>query len=301
MKQKILLMSLCALSMYVSGCSDSGPDADTGVHGLVPVSFSLSFSGMRGPETRSLAPGYSFADGSSVSVLKCYLYNTADEGPSVPSKVVDIAVKTVDGRPCGDFTVMLPKGQSYDAVFLGTSIPQDNPYSKLYYSQTDRTLSFNYDDVYANDEELDCFWGVCTSVTAENASVVDVTLDRPFAQLNIGTQDYEAYVKSKPVSGIAVSVDGVYRKMRLMDGSLESPSSSVTFKASPVPGGQTFPVDGFSYLSMNYLLVDQRALVDVSLTIRHSDSSSRDVSLGDVAVERNYQTNVYGSSILSGN
>lgn len=298
MNKIFFLSSLCALAVSITGCSDA-PPVNISDKDYITIHFGCAFSHINSDDTRSLAPGYTFSDGSSVSVLRCYLYSRSKGAGAPPVKTVDIDVKTVNGHPGGDFSVQLPRGESYDAVFLGTSIPQDDPSSKLYYSQTDRSLNVNYSSVYANDEELDCFFAVSEAVSTAATAEYDVVLKRPFAQLNIGSKDFPEYNAAHPVSNISVSVSSVYSKVNLMDGSLIGSPSTVTFMGSPVPSGQTFPVSGFSFLSMNYLLVNTRTLVDVEMSVRHADGTTKDISIGDVAVERNYQTNVYGKTLLS--
>lgn len=306
MKSKFLLslsVILFSSSLSLTGCSSSDtpkmPEPDVE---LVPVHFDLRFSGLNNETTRSLADGYKFSDGKSISELKCYVYNAANGSSSTPIKVENIDIKAVNDHRGGDISILLPKGQQFDVVFLGTSIPQTNPASKLYYNSSDRTLTVNYSTVSCNDEELDCFYAVQTNVKTETIKENPIELTRPFAQLNIGTGDYADYNSSTPVKNIAVTVDGIYNKINLMDGSVVGNPQNITFQGAALPTGQTFPVNNMTYLSMNYLLVNTRKLIDLTITVNHTNSSipSKVISLESIAVERNYQTNVYGKLLLTG-
>lgn len=300
MKRFYISLVLTSAMSHFSGCSSEMPDMPDSNDELTSVSFNLSFSSLNNKDTRSLAPGYKFSDGSSISVLKCYVYPTSNGSNAEPSQIIDIPISSTNGVIGGNVSVSLPKGTDFDVVFLGTSIPQNDASSKLYYSTTGRSLSVDYSKVVANDEELDCFFTSRANLTSDNVTYSDIVLSRPFAQLNIGTQDYVSYNASNPISNISVSVDKVYSKVNLMDGSLIGDSSTVTLIGS-APSSQIFPVDGFSYLSMNYLLVNLRTLVDVTLTVNHSNaaSASKVIPLGQMAVERNCQTNAYSKTLLS--
>lgn len=294
-----IILSLSTL-LLLAGCALNGPEPIPTDEALSTVHFKIDFAGMSGTQTRSLAPGYSFSDGKSVSILKGYIYNQATGSSSNPVKIVDIDINEVEDKRGGDIILMLPKGQVYDVVFLGTSIEQSNPDSKLYYNKGDRTLSIDYSKVSGNDEELDCFFAAKTDVTTDTALEETIELKRPFAQLNIGTQDYDEYNSSTPVSDISVSVEGIYNKVDLMTGQVIGDQVDVTISGATIPTGQIYPVKDYSYLSMNYLLVGLRKLVNVGITVNHLDGTpAKTVTIENVAVERNYQTNVFGKTLLT--
>lgn len=298
MKHNIIL-SISTL-LLLTGCALDGREPIPNSDVLIPVHFKIGFTGMSGTPTRSLAPEYSFSDGKSVSILKGYIYNQANGSSSIPIKIVDIDINDVEDRRGGDITLLLPRGQVYDVVFLGTSIEQSNPDSKLYYNSTDRTLAVHYSKVSGNDEELDCFFAAKSGVLTETVLEETIELKRPFAQLNIGTQDYDEYNSSTPVSDISVSVEGIYNKVDLMTGQVIGDPVDVTISGAPIPTGQIFPVKDYSYLSMNYLLVGLRKLVNVGISVNHIDATpAKTVNIENVAVERNYQTNIYGKTLLT--
>lgn len=304
MNKYIKYLGLAAVPFLFTGCKDDMPQEPLGPQGpdYVTIHFGVMLDDLDGtPDTRSLAPGYQFSDGKSISDLKCYVYNQANGINAAPAEVVDVDIKTVNSQLGGDVTVMLPKGNKYDFVFLGTSIPQTAAPSKLYYNPNDRTLSVDYSTITCNDEEMDCFFASQTGVTTETAFDANIVLKRPFAQLNIGTNDYDIYDSTTPIKDISVTVDGIYNKINLMDGSLIGNTMKVTINGASRPTGQTFPVAGYEYLSMNYLLVNTRKLVDMSFSVNHVNSGtpSKVVKIGEVAVERNYQTNVYGKALLT--
>ena len=299
---KLKFLYLSAFATCLVGCQDDLEDQEKHDPEYAPVHFNLSFGKLGGvPDTRSLAPGYQYADGSSISELKCYVYDKSRGNSAAPVSIVDIDIKEVNANKGGDVTVLLPKGEAYDVVFLGTSIPQTTASSKLYYNTTNRTLNINYSVISCNDEEIDCFYASRENVTTETAFNQTIELTRPFAQINVGTQDYSTYTSTSPIKNIAMSVNGVFSSVNLMSGELVGNATKANFTASAVPTGQTFPIAGYSYLSMCYVLVNQRKLVDVSLTVNHTSSSTAamTIEIPGVAVERNYQTNIYGKNLLT--
>lgn len=86
--------------------------------------------------------------------------------------------------------------------------------------------------------------------------------------------------------------------MNVMDGSVIGEPSVEEIAPAPLPSGQTFPVPGADYLSMDYLLVDGRKNVDVTMTYVN-DQSSFDRTFAAVRVLRNYQTNIYDNLLTS--
>lgn len=284
-----------------SACTSDSPEVSNGSE-LQPVRFSLKLGNMVDSDTRSLAPDYRFGDGKSVSILRCYIYNQANGSKASPVKVMNVNItQDADGNRGGDVSILLPKGQNFDIVFLATSIEQTDKDAKLCYSATDRTISLDYSKIAGNDEEIDCFYAACQDVTTDYSADNAVELKRPFAQINIGTQDYAEYSASNPVKDIAVAVDGVYNSVSVMTGDPVGPTQKVNFYAAGLPdNSQVFPKSGYKYLSMNYVLVNLRSIVSVEMTVNHSNGTAPKVlPFSNVAVERNYQTNIYAQKLLT--
>lgn len=287
--KNIILSFLASLLLF--SCAPEDILEATGNPGMVTVDVTVPSD----PEMKTRA----FADGSQLSQLKCYVYMQGSSGTPLMSQ--DISMKFADGKRCGSLSIDLPTGGVYDFVFLATSCPQDDRNSKVYYDPEKRTVNLNYDRISSNDEGVDCFFNVLKGVSMEKSNY-SVTLRRPFAQLNIGTKDLVLYneMASAELSTVGVSVDGVYKSVDVMDGSVQGSPVKVNMAAVSLPSGQVFPVSGASYLAMNYLLVNERKNVDVNMTASNG-SSSFDVKFDKVPVQRNYQTNVFGNLLTGEN
>ena len=132
-----------------------------------------------------------------------------------------------------------------------------------------QTLTVDYSDAKSNDEARDAFFGNAT-VTVKGAMSENIILKRPFAQLNIGTNDMaEAQTAGLNTEALksSVKVSGIFSSMNLMTGEVSN-SVDVTFGSNAIPE-EKFTVEGneFDYLALNYLLVsDQKGLVNCEFT-----------------------------------
>ena len=166
-----------------------------------------------------------------------------------------------------------------------------------------QTLTVDYSDAKSNDEARDAFFGKAT-VTVKGAVSQNITLKRPFAQLNIGTNDMaEAETAGLNTGALqsSVTVSGIFSSMNLMTGIPDPNTSTVeTFGLNAIPK-ETFTAGGrtFDYLALNYLLVsDQKGLVNCEFT--YTDGATTETrTIDNVPVQRNYRTNIFGS-LLTG-
>ena len=130
----------------------------------------------------------------------------------------------------------------------------------------------------------------------------NVTLKRPFAQLNIGTNDMEdAANTGLDTSALrtSVKVKNVYKNLNLMNGGVGE-DATVTFEENNIPKGQ-FTANGntYDYLALNYLLVGtDKGVVDCEFTYTDGTTNGSK-TISNVPVQRNYRTNIFGS-ILTG-
>ena len=245
-----------------------------------PVAFSIN-----APEIATRA----YSDGQSATVLQYAVYT--DEGELLPNLTV------TNGEIHGSTTVemMLTTGNTYQVVFWAAA--EGAPY-KLDFEK--KTMTVDYTAAVSNDEGRDAFYKWHT-FTVTGAQQETIELKRPFAQLNVGTNDFAAsasagYTPAK--SGLKVK--NVYKTLSLADGKVSDPVE-VMMDYAALPQGETFPVAGYDYLSMNYLLVPEaKGVVDIEFGYTDSDAAAAKTRIvGSVPVQRNYRTNVYGQLLTS--
>ena len=90
----------------------------------------------------------------------------------------------------------------------------------------------------------------------------------------------------------------VYNTLNLWTGAVAN-ETAVEFACADIKKDEKFPVAGYEYLAMNYLLVDsEKEVVDIEFTYS-DDVDAKTRTVGSVPVQRNYRTNIYGQLLTS--
>ena len=160
-------------------------------------------------------------------------------------------------------------------------------------------MTVDYAAAVCNDENRDAFYARHT-FTVNGKQTETVKLYRPFAQLNIGTNDYDASTDAgyTPTQS-AVKVTNIYSTLDLFEGNV-SDEVAPTFNFADIKKDETFPVAGYEYLAMNYLLVAaDKELVEVEFSYKDANEDAKTRIVGSVPVQRNYRTNIFGQLLTS--
>ena len=228
-----------------------------------------------------------YSDGYTATQLQYAVYDA--DG----NELEDLTV--TDGEINGSTTVnlKLTTGNTYSVIFWAAA--PNAPYTVDF---ANKTMKVNYEGAVSNDENRDAFYAKET-FTVNGAQTETITLKRPFAQLNIGTNDYAASTSAGYTpSQSKVVVSNVYGKLNLWDGDVDS-SVVASFDFAAIDTTELFPVSGFKYLAMNYALVSKdKETVDVEFTYTNG-TNAKTRKVGSVPVQRNYRTNIYGELLTS--
>jgi hypothetical protein len=160
-------------------------------------------------------------------------------------------------------------------------------------------MTVDYEGALSNDENRDAFFKY-HEFTVTGAQTEVIELKRPFAQLNIGTNDYQASKDAGYAPAYSYVKIPVYSTLNLATGAVDGIATK-EFALAAVPQGENFPVAGYEYLSMNYLLVAADKEV-VDLTFGYSENNTtveKSRIVGSVPVQRNHRTNIYGQLFTS--
>ena len=230
-----------------------------------------------------------YSDGETATVLQYAVYDEDDE--LLPELTVN------NGEIHGSTTVnlKLTTGKKYSVIFWAAA--PNAPYKVDFAT---KTMTVDYDDALSNDENRDAFYKYHT-FTVKGTQTETIELKRPFAQLNIGTSDYVDAAKAGYVpTKSAVTVRNICNTLNFADGTV-SGNAEVKFDYNAIPVGENFPVQGYEYLSMNYLLVAaQKSLVEIEFGYTETDANDAMTrTVGSVPVQRNYRTNIYGQLFTS--
>ncbi len=226
-----------------------------------------------------------YSDGLTANTLTYAVYESGETEALITSEdEVTFSNKTAT------VNLRLVTGKSYDILFWADA--EESPYT---FDAATQTVTVDYASAASNDEKRDAFFAAEKGLTVDGVINKTITLQRPFAQLNIGATDMEeaAAVGFTPKQS-SVTVKNVYNSLNLLSGEV-SDAAEVTYALAAIPEeSETFPVADAKYLAMNYLLVDsEKELADIEFTV--SDGSlSINRSYASVPVQRNWRTNIYG-------
>lgn len=286
MKRYLLsTFTIAAAALLVTSCND---EMDNGLK--TGDEETVTFTAQLPSEMGTRA----FADGLTAKHLQYAVY---EAGQSTPLKVFGDETTVVGEAEMVNLkksvTLKLTSGKSYDVIFWADATT-DSPYT---FNPASQEVSVDYSKVNNNSDNCDAFFKKETITVSGNQSV-DVKLTRPFAQVNIGTDDFDA----AKASGLEVTQTEVVAKafatLNLATGEVaDEADRTFIMKAIPTASDGEFPVaGGYKYLSMDYLLVGaDKATVDVAFNY----GGPQNRTFTNVPVQRNYRTNIYGSLLTN--
>lgn len=263
--------------MFATSCENE-LDLGTNVGENAQVTFSVGT-----PEIATRA----YSDGQTATVLQYAVYDAAG------NELTDLTVTDAEIHGSTTVNLQLTTGNTYSVIFWAAA--ENAPYTVDFGA---KTMTVDYSNAVSNDETRDAFYKYHTfKVTGAQTETIE--LRRPFAQLNIGTADYAASESAGYVpTQSAVVVKNVYNTLNLATGVVEN-EVEANFALANIKKDETFPVNGYEYLAMNYLLVSaDKTVVDVEFTYTDG-SNAKTRTVGSVPVQRNYRTNIYGKLLTS--
>lgn len=275
-----------------------------------------------------VAPGG--GDGVLVTVNLPSDLGTRAMGDATASTVLNYAIYTTEGQfiqsgtenfPAGatktQFTLQLAGGTEYQIAFFAQS--QQSITDGVYSFKPDPgTVEIDYSQMTNganNADAYDCFSILETIPTVTPGMSIEATLERPVAQINWGTNDLglnsvETVYGENGANIHTVVTTKAYPSFDLLTQNLTDDTEpvDVTFLnfTPPTTEQAEFPVGGYSYVAVNYLLVPQEASVlDLKLSIYNSEPASAEatplqtVTVNSAPVENNYRTNIYGALLTN--
>lgn len=242
--------------------------------------------------------------GITVNYVACAVYDATG------AEMTDLRDYLPIQNKKAQYSIRLVKGQAYRIAFFAYCGEADG--SCLYYDLTDmkkiQVLAAN-----SNLEERDAFtnYEIVTAEESMKPIEREITLYRPFAQLNLGSvqADIEAAKKAGvEVANTQIKVSNVYTAFNAYDNLVAGQTSEVTFALNEIPADallvdtdQDGTDETFKYLALNYLLVGDltsgKSLTDVEFVWENADGSKTNnptTIFTNVPVERNYRTNIIG-------
>ena len=285
--------------LFVTSCSQDELIDESTNGDFVNAIFTLGTADGMG--TRAIG------DGTTVDKVACAVYDAYNgEELSALRQDVDITGKTAT------YSVRLAKGKNYRVAFFAYNQSADA------YNVEDLKNIVVKDNQKSNVEGRDAFTAYVDVTEGEtmNAFTKQVTLKRPFAQLNLGIDDAELTEATNAGLVVAKSkivVSNVYNAFSAYDNAVaeNAVEGSMTFALNTIPSEKLkVTVNGeeklYNYLALNYLLVgdndSEKTLTDVEFTWESNNGDSNAESVTEfinIPVQRNYRTNIIGKLLTS--
>lgn len=279
---KIKTMALLALLMAgICSCTDLQPENEE-----VQVGFEATICA--DPQTRALGKA------EKINTILVGVFTKGEEDVKSNTSAAPVYVEIfrqsfpVTGTTA-DIQLPLAKGQTYSFIFWA----YDN--TEKFYNITDltsikmNTLPDNHSLQLQQAESADAFFAVKEGVTIMVSGSYPVELERPLAQVNIGTTGkvVQATLKAK----------GVPDTFHPFTNSISGASDRTwNFNQAQQDTKETFTADGtlYNYLAMGYLFApttQRNIAVELTLT---DGTDSRTVQLDQIPLEANKKTNIAG-------
>ena len=290
MKSRFLYSALAAsAALMFTACSQTELGETPAAGGQATVNFAVTAP--VGLDTRT------FGDGNTATELRYAVYDAEGHQLSQLGNVAaNQAPVAMTGRQA-EVKLQLVKGNTYKVVFWAEA-----PSAPYQFDWANATMTVNPEALATSDEKGDAFYNV-SEVTVTADTQESVTLRRPYAQLNIGTNDLAA---SKAAgfdpTHTRVSLWGIPNAMNLLDGTVSGNINLLYYPAArPDATAEPFPVEGYEYLAMAYVLMGDKQTADVKLQMGADDqgTDSHNRIFTAVPLQRNYRTNIYGSLLTN--
>ena len=290
--KKLLLVLAAAFAMVA--CQTDINEVGVVAGGEVDVTFAV------GTPTRA------YSDGLTATHLQYAVYEVVDSQNELSSPILSSLTETngsINNRTA-TVKLQLVTGNTYAVVFWAAA--PNAPYTVVFGDTLgDATMTVDYTNALSNDENRDAFFKKHV-FTVKGAQTETIELRRPFAQLNIGTNDYDASANAGYIPVNSYVEVAVHNTLKLATGVVENQATRV-FHYAAINKDETFPVaaeagkPAYKYLAMNYLLVDaDKETVDVVFGYSEGDAAvAKTRTVGSVPVQRNYRTNIYGQLLTS--
>ena len=289
--KRLFFATICAAAILATSCEKSFDDVAVGGDKTVTLSVNIGL-----PEMSTRA----FADGTKATELKYAVYEgTAETGLTKIDSKEYCGTKEIHLHTKLSFTLL--KDHKYGLVFWAAAPEDDSPY-KVVFGEDGATMSYNKTALSLNSDNNDAFYAY-TEVTVTGDNSVSVQLFRPFAQINIGTNDFKkaetlGIDTESLTSYVQVPVSG---SLNLVTGEVETSATAGTVRfEGGIPENESYPVDGYKYLAMAYVLVGTgQETIDIEFGYSNDSGVETTRKIGSVPVRRNYRTNIYGALLTS--
>ena len=290
MMKKLLFGVMATAMFFATSCDRSFDEGGVAAGGAAKVSVNLEFPTM---QTRA------YSTGTTATTLQYAVFEKKDGNIALLN---DYTTTDTEFSLKKEIDFRLITGRTYAFVFWAAA--PDAPYT-VKFANNGATMTVDYTNITANNESLDAFYAY-KELEVKGDCQMSAELYRPFAQINVGTNDYAAAETAgyEPTES-HMTISKVYSELNLVNGTVDT-ETKVDFKYAAIPSNETFPTVGdgktkYDYMAMVYALVSaEQEVVEVSFDCKDAAEEVRaKYTVGSVPVQRNHRTNIYGQLLTS--
>lgn len=300
MKKLIYCALALAAGLFASSCQQENLEA---VKGGSTVTFTVEV-----PEAVATKAAV-VENGENINNLVYAVYRTTESSEDAFKKLnPELFVYGVNPVAEGETTVFAD-----NKTTISLELINNQKYVVLFWAQVDQTwvegeinknslTSISYpDDLVANDSKYAAFSGVAFVEEVEKVNGPRrVTLTRPFAQINLATNNPERY--DVDVIASSVKIENAAKTFNVATQQASEEKITVEYALATNPDG-TF--NGYDhYVAMNYIFAnpksDNSELVTVTCVMNTEEHGTGiEKIITNVPVAQNYKTNIVGNLLTS--
>ncbi len=303
MKKLYIPVTVTLTAAMLGACSSDDP-ANVANNGATVFTLNLPADMVSRADDNTLGDGVR----GQIDKIQYTIFQVEGTGESATYTAVDNGEITDAFAGGTSLTTDVPmnfaKGRKYVVAFLASSS------KSTAYSFNDGKMSITYANMGVNDVNDDAFTVLSDVVTDTDGQSQDLSLKRPFGQLNWGTNDLDASVVEKTLNGDAltatVTVSGGFcdtYDVLTATASKTGTEESLTFNTvTVIEAGATapattasFPVEGYDLVAMNFLLADA---TDIQASIEFNKDFGT-TTVNNVPLLANQRTNIYGALLTN--
>ena len=280
---------LAAAALLSVSCQKAFNEGGSSPDGTAKVSVDLSFPTI---QTRA------YSDGTTAKQLQYAVYMKDNAGKLQLLSGFTKTTEEINLKK--EVSFQLVTGHTYGFVFWAANASA--PYSVVF-GPEGATMTIDDKKLVANAETLDAFYAY-KEIEVKGDVGMQVQLRRPFAQINVGTNDYDAAKAAGYVPTEShIQLSSVYTTLDLVNGNVGGEKTDLAFAYASIPASEKFPVEStkYKYMAMVYALVGaDEPVVEVSFDCKDAKGEVRAIhTVGSVPVKRNHRTNIYGQLLTS--
>ncbi len=278
MRKSFISLMAIATALFVSSCAkEVAPSVSEGNDATVTFSIALE----------DVAATRAIGDGTGCDVLVYEVYDA--EGTKIDALSATKSPAFQTGLE-ETVEITLAKGQTYSFAFWA-----QNSECTAYTTTDLQRVEISYEGA-ANDETRDAFFANTDDITVTGNFSQDVTLKRPFAQINLAVSDLEAAEAAGiELDQVSVAVSEAAANFDAKTGEV-SGAVTVEYSLADVLNQELALTNGEKYpwVAMNYLLVNNAtasSLADVTFTLT-TDKADIVLASSNTPLQRNWRTNI---------